>query len=174
MTSRIFGALLMILFLASEGSASDVLSQHGGRAVDAGEYHVEIVAKADIVDVYLADHDNKAIRSAGFKGLAILIIDGKSQRIVLAPAGEFRLSGKATGELPSAPKGVVQNAPLSDRFHERLVITLGLIGIVDCKVAYRVVKNVARSHVARDHGGVARACMCAGQRPPARFRISSQ
>jgi hypothetical protein len=65
-------------------------------------------------------------------------------------------------------------APLSDRFHERLVITFGLIGIIDCKVAYRIVKNVARSDVARDHCGVARACMCAGQRPPARFRVLSQ
>ena len=108
MAPKILAALLMVLFLASEGSASDVVNQHGGRAVDAGEYHVELVAKADTVDVYLADHDNKAIRSAGFKGLAILIIGGKSQRIVLAPAGESRLSGKAAGELPSAPKGVVQ------------------------------------------------------------------
>src|SRR5215472_17092449 len=50
------------------------------------------------------------------------------------------------------------DASLSDRFHERLVITLGLIGIIDRKVAYRLVKNDGRAHVARDHGGVARAC----------------
>ena len=112
MISRILGALLMILLLANGGFASDAISQHGGRVADAGEYHVELVAKADTVDVYLADHDNKAVRSAaGYKGLAILIVDGKSQRIVLAPAGESRLSGKATAALPSAPKGVVQITP---------------------------------------------------------------
>jgi hypothetical protein len=108
MISRIPGALLMILLLANGGSATDAVSQHGGRAVGAGDYHVELVAKADVVEVYLADHDNKAIRSAGHKGLAILVVDGKSRRIVLEPAGESRLSGKLTGGLPGAPKGVVQ------------------------------------------------------------------
>jgi len=108
MISRILGALLMILLVADGGSASDVQAQHGGRAVEASEYHVEMVAKAGVVDVYLADHDNKAVPSAGYKGLAILVVDSKSQRIVLEPAGGSRLSGKASGELPTAPKGVVQ------------------------------------------------------------------
>ena len=83
MISRILGALLMILLVADGGSASDVQAQHGGRAVEASEYHVEMVAKAGVVD-------------------------GKSQRIVLEPAEGSRLSGKASGELPTAPKGVVQ------------------------------------------------------------------
>ena len=108
MISRILGALLMILLLVNGGSATDAVSRHGGRAVGAGDYHVELVAKADVIEVYLADHDNKAIRSAGHKALAILVVEGKSQRIVLEPAGESRLSGKLTGGLPGAPKGVVQ------------------------------------------------------------------
>jgi len=107
-TPKILAALSMVLTLAGNAAASDVVSQHGGRAVEAGEYHVELVAKADTVDVFLADHGNKAVRSTGFKGLAILMVDGKSQRIVLAPAGESRLSGKAAGALPGAVKGVVQ------------------------------------------------------------------
>jgi hypothetical protein len=111
MISRILGALLIILLLADGGSASEIHAQHGGRAVDAGEYHVEMVAKAGVVDVYLVGHDNKAVSSAGYKGLAILVVDGKSQRIVLEPAGGSRLSGKAGGELPTAPKGVVQIIP---------------------------------------------------------------
>ncbi len=49
------------------------------------------------------------------------------------------------------------DASLSNRFDERLVIALGLIGIVAGKVADRLVKNAARTHVARNHGGVARA-----------------
>jgi nitrogen fixation protein FixH len=105
---KTFGALAMMLVLTNASPASDAHSQHGGRAVGAGDYHVEMVVKAGVVDVYLADHDNKAVRAAGYKALAILVVDGKSQRIALTPAGESRLSGKATGELPSAPKGVVQ------------------------------------------------------------------
>ena len=86
-------------------------SQHGGRAVEAGEYHVELVTKADAVDVYLPITTTRRSASAGYKGLAILVVDGKSQRIVLEPAGKSRLSGKAAGALPSAPKGVVQITP---------------------------------------------------------------
>ena len=71
MISRILGALLIILLLADGGSASEIHAQHGGQAVDAGEHHVEMVAKAGVVDVYLVGHDNKAVSSAGYKGLAI-------------------------------------------------------------------------------------------------------
>ena len=108
MISRILGALLMMIFLTHTGSTHEAPGQHGGRVVDAGELHVEMVTKAGVVDVYLTNHDNKAVPSAGYKGLAILVIGSKSQRIVLEPAGESRLSGKASGDLPAAPKGVVQ------------------------------------------------------------------
>jgi hypothetical protein len=106
-------ALLGTLFLtaSSQSWASDAKPQHGGRVTEAGEYHVEMVAKADAIQVYLADHDNKAVKATGHKGVAILMVDGKSQRIVLEPAGDAMLSGKATGTLPAAPKGVVQITP---------------------------------------------------------------
>lgn len=99
---------LTLVSATSLAAASDMKSHHGGRMAEAGEYHVELVSKADAVEVYLADHDNKAVPSASHKGLAILNIDGKSQRITLSPAGEARLAGKATGAIQGAPKGVVQ------------------------------------------------------------------
>jgi hypothetical protein len=101
-------AALMIVSATGLAFATDVKSQYGGRAAEAGEYHVELVTKADVIDLYLADHNNKGVAAAGHKGLAILIINGKSQRIVLAPAGESRLTGRATGDMQGAPKGVVQ------------------------------------------------------------------
>ncbi len=91
--------------------AHDPEPKHGGRATEAGDYHVELVTKAETVDLHLADHDNKPVKSAGFKGVAILVVDGKSQRVVLEPAGESRLSGKSAVTLPGAPKGVVQITP---------------------------------------------------------------
>ena len=99
---------LMLAAATSLAAASEMKSHHGGRMAEAGEYHVELVSKADAVEVHLADHDNKAVASASHKGLAILNIDGKSQRIVLSPAGASRLSGKSTGAIQGAPKGVVQ------------------------------------------------------------------
>ncbi len=111
MTSRILAALMIGLFVTIPATAHDIKTQHGGRAVEAGEYHVEMVAKGGTIDVFLADHNNKAIPASGHKGVAILVIDGKSQRIVLEPAGAARLSGKAAGALPASPKGVVQITP---------------------------------------------------------------
>ena len=78
--------------------------------VDAGDYHVELVTKDGIVEVYVSDHDDKPIAIAGYKGIAILSVGGKSQRIVLE-ASDDRLTGKAAGALPAQPKGVVQITP---------------------------------------------------------------
>ncbi len=72
---------------------------------EAGEYHVEMVAKGDVVEIYLADHDNKAVSAAGHKAVAILVIDGKSQRIVLEPAGDTKLSGKASFSIAGFTQG---------------------------------------------------------------------
>lgn len=107
MTRTVLTAL-MLTVAASVAAASDVKPQHGGRVAEAGDYHVELLTKNDVVDVFLADHNNKGVATAGYKGLAVLNIEGKSQRIVLSPAGKSRLSGKASGNVAGAPKGVVQ------------------------------------------------------------------
>jgi hypothetical protein len=100
-----------VLVLAMPAFAHAPKSKHGGRVVMAGAFHVELVAKDGTIEVHLIDHSDKPMTVSGYKGLAILAIDGKSQRIVLEPAGEAQLSGKAAGALPSRPKGVVQITP---------------------------------------------------------------
>ena len=80
---------------------------HGGRVLDTGQVHVELVAKDSLVEVYLTDGSNKAVAALGYKGIAILLISGKSQRIVLEPAGDNLLTGKTTVALTSPPKGAV-------------------------------------------------------------------
>jgi hypothetical protein len=54
------------------------------------------------------DHNNKQVPVAGHKGLAILSVGGKSERITLETADNSKLTGKAAGDLPAQPKGVVQ------------------------------------------------------------------
>lgn len=44
----------------------------------------------------------------GYKGLAILSVGGKSERIELEPAGGNKLSGKASVPVPQNAKGVVR------------------------------------------------------------------
>lgn len=102
--------LLIGALLISAGSASahDHKGMHGGRITDAGTYHLEMVVKSDTVEVFISDESEKPVAASGFKGTAILVAGGKSQRIVLAPVDGLRLSGSATAALPNQPKGVVQ------------------------------------------------------------------
>lgn len=101
---------LAFLFV-SPAFAHETTGPNGGKVVDAGSYHVELVAKGRNVDVFLTDAADKAVPAAGFKGTAILVVDGKPQRLVLAPADGNRLSGAAAVDLPNAPKGAVQIQP---------------------------------------------------------------
>ena len=102
--------LMIGALLISTGSVSahDAKGVHGGRIADAGSYHVELVVKSDAVDVFISDAGEKPVAASGFKGTAILVAGGKSQRVVLAPVDGTRLSGSATVALQDQPKGVVQ------------------------------------------------------------------
>lgn len=88
--------------------AHEAKGPNGGRITDAGPYHIEMVTKSGVVDVFISDANDKPVPSSGFKGTAILVDEGKSQRIVLEPVNSARLSGRATAMLPDQPKGVVQ------------------------------------------------------------------
>jgi hypothetical protein len=81
---------------------------NGGPQTDAGSYHLEVVAKGTTLDVFLSDHSDKAVKTEGFKGVAIFVVGGKSERIPLTPAGENKLSGTSAVTLPGTPKGAVQ------------------------------------------------------------------
>jgi hypothetical protein len=81
---------------------------NGGTQTDAGSFHVEVVPKGTILQVYLRDHSDKAVQTEGYKGTAIFVVDGKPQRISLTPAGENKLMGASSVELPNDPKGAVQ------------------------------------------------------------------
>lgn len=101
-------ALIGAWLTAAPAFASDAGPQHGGRVVDAGDYHVEMVAKDGAIDIHVSDHHNRPVATAGYKGIAILSVGGKSLRIVLVPADAAKLIGKAEAALPAQPKGVVQ------------------------------------------------------------------
>ena len=84
------------------------VGQNGGPQEDARSFHVEIVAQGTMLQVYLRDHSDKAVSTNGFKGTAIFVINGKAERISLTPAGENRLKGTSSVDLPAEPKGAVQ------------------------------------------------------------------
>lgn len=81
---------------------------NGGPQADAGGFHVEIKPEGTSLAVFLRDHADNEVTTSGYKGTAIFLIDGKAERIPLAPAGGNRLTGTATVSLPPSPKGTVQ------------------------------------------------------------------
>jgi hypothetical protein len=89
-------------------SAHDSKGPNGGWVTDAGKYHVELVGKGTRLEVFVSDAKDAPLPATGFKALAILVIEGKSQRIALQPEGTDRLTGTAPAPLSSSPKGVVQ------------------------------------------------------------------
>ncbi|MBI1383985.1 MAG: hypothetical protein GC150_03625 [Rhizobiales bacterium] len=83
--------------------------QNGGLRVDAGIYHTELfVDGTTSVVVFLSDVDDTPIPAAGFKATAILIVDGKPQRVALEPGEGSRLVGTAPLAVSPGVKGVVQ------------------------------------------------------------------
>ena len=101
-------ALSAALLVALPAEAHSPQSRHGGRIVLAGSYHAELVAKDRTIDVFLLGHDDKPVDPKGFKGVAILNVEGKVERITLAPSEKKALSGTAATALPAGPKGAVQ------------------------------------------------------------------
>jgi hypothetical protein len=106
-----FAALAAVLVASGGALAHDPKPRYGGRVEHAGNFHVEFVAKGKAVEAYLLGHDDKPMKADGYKGVAIIVIGGKSERIPLTVADSKdgnRLTGEAPIELPAAPRGVVQ------------------------------------------------------------------
>jgi hypothetical protein len=106
--SHITAAALFIATAPIASAHAPKVGANGGAQTDAGSFHVEVVPRGATLQVFLRDHSNKAVLTDGYKGTAIFVIDGKSQRISLTPAGENRLTGTAAVSIPSEPKGAVQ------------------------------------------------------------------
>jgi hypothetical protein len=81
---------------------------NGGPQVDAGDYHVELVANDKTLSIYLNDRDNKPVNAQGYKGIGIFVVKDKPHRIELQPEQANKLTGTAPVSLPASAKGAVQ------------------------------------------------------------------
>lgn len=102
--------LFAATFLAAAPAvAHDAKSVHGGRVADAGtSHHFELVVGTGQVQVFVTDGNGKSLTPKGYKGTAILMANGKTQRIPLEAGDAQNLSGTTTVALPPDAKGVVQ------------------------------------------------------------------
>jgi hypothetical protein len=66
---------------------------NGGQVVDAGQYHLELVAEQSKLTIFLSDADDKPVAAAGSSGRAIIQFDGKVTTIRLEADEDSRLSG---------------------------------------------------------------------------------
>lgn len=112
----ITSAALALLLAAPLSAHEAAKGRNGGWRVDAGKYHTELVVDGSTrIAVFLSDVDDKPIPAAGFKATAILVIDGKSQRIELTPAEASKMVGTAPSPVKPGVKGVVRlTAPDGD------------------------------------------------------------
>lgn len=100
---------LALAFPALSVAHEAAKGRNGGLRVDAGTYHTELVVDGTTtVALFLSDAEDKPIPAKGFKALAILVIDGKSQRFPLETIDGSRLVGMAPAPVPVGVKGVVQ------------------------------------------------------------------
>lgn len=98
-----------LAFAHDDATLDRMSAPNGGQLRMAGPYHFELVlakdskeAKDNAVAVYLTDHGNNKIPTAGMSGSATLL-SGKSKITVpLAPAGGNKLAG--TGRYASDPQ----------------------------------------------------------------------
>ena len=106
-------ALVLAAFLgAVPALAHDSTGPNGGRVTDLGSFHAELIAKGSVVELYVTDAANKAVAMDEYKGLAILAVGGKSERIDLLPSSGNKLTGTSSVTIPPNAKGVVRlNSP---------------------------------------------------------------
>lgn len=62
-------------------------AQHGGKVIESGHHHLEIVAKDGTLEVYVNGEDGKPEDVAGAKATAAVLSGGKKFDVTLAAAG---------------------------------------------------------------------------------------
>jgi len=117
---------LVAAFLATAPAAAFAhgaapAAAHGGQVVeDSAEHWVELVIKGDQLTAYVLGGDKNPVPSAQLTGKATVLVGGKSQQVVLAPAEENSLTGKldpaATGKVTAVLSLTVAGKPAQARF----------------------------------------------------------
>ncbi len=82
----------------------DHAAKHGGIFVETKALDFEIVAKPDVIQVYVNDH-GKAVKLDGAKAKVTLLNGTEKAEVELAPAGD-KLEAKGTFKVAKGTKGI--------------------------------------------------------------------
>ncbi|NOT72337.1 MAG: hypothetical protein HOP09_13995 [Hyphomicrobium sp.] len=94
--SAAIAALTLMLSPVSAGETHQHTGAHGGKVVESGHHHLEIVAKDGVVEVYVNGDDMKPEDITSAKGTAAVLSGGKKVDITLAPGPASALTGTGT------------------------------------------------------------------------------
>ncbi len=94
-------------FAHTDEMLATMKAPHGGQLKMAGPYHLELVVKPGLVEVYVTDHGDKQIASQGGRGSVTLLSGGKKTLVKLSPAGGNLLQGKGSFQIKPDMKAVV-------------------------------------------------------------------
>lgn len=106
--------LLSTLALALSGSAfaagdhkhgHEHKPMHGGVVVEASDVDFELVAKADVITLYVRDH-GKAASTQGAMARVTLLSGTEKTEATLAPAGDNKLEARGSFKVGSGTKAV--------------------------------------------------------------------
>ena len=92
--------LLSFFGFAYAGAGHDLKPAHGGVMVEAKDVDVELVAKSDVLAIYLSDHGKPISSESGSAKLTVLNGSDKKEYELLPIGGRFELKGAF-----SVPKG---------------------------------------------------------------------
>ena len=92
--------LLSFYGFAYAGAGHELKPAHGGVMVEAKDVDIELVAKPDILTIYLSDHGKPLSSEGGNAKLTILNGSDKKEYELLPVGGRFELKGAF-----SVPKG---------------------------------------------------------------------
>lgn len=82
----------------------DHTAKHGGVFVETKALDFEVVAKPDLLQVYVSDH-GKPVKLEGAKGKVTLLNGTEKTEVDLKPAGD-RLEAKGTFKVAKGTKGI--------------------------------------------------------------------
>jgi hypothetical protein len=123
MRNFLTGLFALLLIPAAHAHTNEYLDTltgaHGGQIRMAGPYHFEVVATPGEILVYVTDHGDTPIETAGASAVVVVQTGNTRTEIQLEPAGEnvlrgsgkFKLSKSSTAELEvTMPDGPPQLA----------------------------------------------------------------
>lgn len=90
----LFAAAIVVTSAVAAFAAGDHKGKHGGKIVESGHHHLELVAADGSLTLYVRDEADKPEDVTKAKASATVLADGKTEAVELKPAAGGVFNGK--------------------------------------------------------------------------------